>query len=264
MITLITPTQGNPVALSRTIDSVKEKFGDLLTQVMVGDVCPFKEDSDKIATMRGKIPVDIHLVKFDMAYIFNFGFSAILNELARFASNNLILYMNVSEVIEGPAAVNLIHPQYNCFKFDHATETHKWFRLYDKRECRWAGRIHEEVVGGRKDCPEILFRMADTPKDNGNPFKAWVYNWIKEVTYFQQYRTIATNEREIGPTNQGWVNWSKEQESHPTLSFTARINKHSQLLMHFITNDYKEFLKEARKCYEASEEFVNTDMIHYQ
>lgn len=268
MVTLITMSQGNPVAFARTVDSVKEKFGDLLTEVVVGTLCPFEDDRDKIAGFRGKIPVDVFTYGYDLAYIFNHGFSSILNDLAIRANNHLCLYMNVSEVIEGPVQLQLIHPQYNCYRFDHATETHKWLRLWDKRECRWAGRIHEEVQGGMKVCPEILFRMADTEKDNGNPFRAWVYNWIKEVTYFQQYLTIATNECEIGPTNQGWVNWSKEQEKHPELSFTKRIKKHSELLGHFLTENRRDFIPEAYKCWQESLEnndpFKNTDMIHYQ
>lgn len=168
--------------------------------------------------------------------------------------------MNVSEVIEGPVQTQLINGQYNCFKFDHATETHKWLRLWDKRECRWAGRIHEEVGGGVKVCPEILFRMADTEKDNGNPFRAWVYNFIKDVVYHQQYNIIATNEREIGPTNQGWVKWAKESYDH----HYAKVHEHPQLLGHFITNDIPAFLKEAEKCWKESPNFVNTNMVHYQ
>lgn len=268
MITLITPTQGNPIAFKRTVDSVKEKFGDLLTEVIVGDLCPFTDDRDQMAQYRGKIPVDIHVVPFDLAWIFNHGFSSILNDLALRAKNDMILYMNVSEVIEGPVRTELIIPQYTGYTFDHATDTNKWIRLYDKRDCRWSGRIHEIVVGGLKPCPDIIFRMADTEKDNGNPFRAWVYNWIKEVVYFQNYRLLVTDPTQRFHTDQGWINWAIEQEKHPELSFTLRINKHAQLLGHFLSDNRRDFIPEAYKCWQKSLEdgdpFKNTDMIHYQ
>ena len=50
MITLITPTQGNPIALKRTIDSVS----GICDEIVVCDVCVFQDDSNIIGTYKQK------------------------------------------------------------------------------------------------------------------------------------------------------------------------------------------------------------------
>lgn len=259
MITLLTATQGNPVALSRTIESAISTFGGYIDQVAVIGLCPFPGDTEIIPRIK-------HVSFFkemELAQLYNKGFAETFNEVVHdgyFPDNNLVLYLNVGEVIEGPVRVDLLKPDHNCYMFDHATETHKWVRLYNRKDLRWSGRIHEEIIGTRRLCPDILFRMADTHKDNDDRFKSWVYNYIKELVYFNQYRTIWSNPQERFATNEGWIKWSGEQFHY----HTERINRFPELLESFLADDKEQFLQLAKAAYESSPEFANNDMIHFQ
>ena len=183
MITLITMGQGNINALKRTVDNMSQ----LCDEVIFGDMLIFEEDRKKLFEIF-KGYNNIWFVQTPFNFIYKNGFAHTLNELAKFAKNNLVIYMNVSEVIDKNLNKDLITDQYNCYSFNHATDPHTWVRCYDKRYLGWSGFIHEVVVPRTPDdklllCPEHLFMMADTEKDMDDPFKAKVFNDVKELVY---------------------------------------------------------------------------------
>lgn len=55
-----------------------------------------------------------------------------------------------------------------------------------------------------------MFTMADTEKDMDDPFKAKVYNDIKEIVYFEQYHQLLVNPEGKGLTNDYWVQFAKD------------------------------------------------------
>ena len=244
MITLITLTQGNPIALKRTVDNVTDRFGGLVNEVVIGDMCIFEDDRKEINV--GK------LVQLPFNYLFVNGFGKTLNTLAGYATNDIVLYMNVGEVVD--SVVNF-KSGYNCWMFDHAQETHKWIRMYNRHQLRWSGRIHEEVVGNRNVCPDILFTMADTEKDP-DPFKSQVYNDIKELVYFNQYITLIDQPQEIGATNQGWVAYAKRDYDY----IRKRMKDKGARLQAMIEGDLQKYLAHCTEFQPQS----NSDLIHFQ
>src|ERR1700755_1254500 len=158
MISFITPTQGNPIALKRTIDSLK----GICDEFIVGSVCVFKEDEEKIASYAKEVNLKMPYLQFN--YIYWEGFSATLNHLASFATNPIVLYLNVGEVIEKSDGniLDKIVPEYNCYYIDHSTEKHRWFRAFNPKEMQWSGFIHEEIVGDYRPYHKPLFTFADT------------------------------------------------------------------------------------------------------
>lgn len=257
MITLILPTQGNPIALKRTIDNVLAQFQGKVDEVIVGDLCVFQEDSEAIKVMSAMMPEGVvKIVEPEFNTLFQQGFGNTLNFLSEFAKNDFILYLNVGEIVETNMNIDLLSQGYNCFQFDHAEDKHHWTRLYNKKDMQWSGRIHEEVRGEKNVCPTMLFRMADTEKDSYNPFKAQVYNDIKELVYFNQYIKLVEEPNEIGATNQGWVTYAKDGYQ----SLTERLAKKGKRYEAFKEGDLQKYLD---NCQEF-ESFDNNNMIHYQ
>lgn len=203
MITLVTPTQGNPVALRRTVDNLKSSFGGLLNEFVVGDLSVFDGQFES-----GFDDVRFHKLPFN--FLFKNGFSAALNLLAEQATNDLCIYLNVGEIVECNLNTDLISAPYNCYSFNHAVDPHTWFRMWDRKHIAWSGRIHEELRGPLKKCPQHLFRMADTPKDEEDDFKAGVYNDIKEMVYFQQYVHLVERPEDLGATNVHWLKYAQD------------------------------------------------------
>jgi len=257
MITLVTLTQGNPIALKRTIDNVLENFQGKVNEVIVGDLCVFKEDSESIKVMSALMPKGVvKVVELNFNSLFSYGFGSTLNTLAKFATNDLILYLNVGEIVEANMQIDLLNQGYNSFQFNHATDPHKWTRLYNRTVLQWSGRIHEEVVGDRNTCPSMLFTMADTEKDSHDPFKAQVYNDIKELVYFNQYIKLVEEPNERGATNQGWITYAQDGYQ----SLTDRLAKKGKRYEAFKEGDLQKYLD---NCAEF-ENFDNNNLIHYQ
>lgn len=241
MITLITMSQGNPLALKRTLDS----FKGLCNEVIFGDLLLLETDRVIIETY------GVKMIPLPFNFIFKNGFAATLNELAKHATNDWCLYMNVGEVIES-TVLTMEDTTANCYCFDHATETHKWYRLYNRKELQWAGIIHEELEGGKRAAAEPLFRMADTDKDEVN---ATLYNDVKELVYFKQYLRLVDEPGIIGITNQGWVNYAKESYQH----IKDRLEAKGRRLEAFETGDLHLYLNEA-----INQEFLSNQIIHFQ
>ena len=254
MITLVTLTQGNPIALKRTIDNVIEHFQGKVNEVVVGDLCPFGDDSEAIQLLSETLPINQITLPFNT--LFEQGFGNTLNFLSEFANNDLVLYLNVGEIVESNMQIDLLSQGYNCFQFDHAEDKHHWTRLYNKKDMQWSGRIHEEVRREKNVCPTMLFRMADTEKDSHNQCKAQVYNDIKELVYFNQYIKLVEEPNEIGATNQGWVTYAKDGYQ----SLTERLAKKGKRYEAFKEGDLQKYLD---NCQEF-ENFDNNNLIHYQ
>ena len=244
MITLITPTQGNPIALKRTIDS----FKGIVNEVIVGSVCVFPEDEEKIMSYGSEI--FLKLIKLPFNYIFKNGFSATLNTLASYASNDWVMYMNVGEVIHSgkEGILSKLSNRANCYYIDHPTELHHWYRVYNRTQLQWGGIIHEEVTGNRVADPTPLFTFDDTPKDDSDPIYAKAMNSIKELVYFNQYLKLVDQPHLIGNTNAGWVQFARDGFH----SFIDRMHKKGDLYEAFILGDYEMMTK-----YFNSEEFKN-------
>ncbi len=242
MITLVTVTQSNPVALRRTVDNVRAAFGGLANEFVVGDVSVFDDYFGS-----GFEDVRFHKLPFDTLY--KDGFAATLNHLAAKATNDLCLYLNVGEIVEGEVNLGMLNDRYNCYSFDHATDPHVWIRMWDRRALKWSGRIHEEVVGPQKKHPWHLFRMADTPKDRNDEFRAGIYNDIKELVYFKQYVHIAEHPEDLAATGAGWLDYSiRELED-----LKRRLREKGDRYTAFEDGDLSMYLEAAKRDRPPSE-----------
>lgn len=239
MLTLLTMSQGNPIALKRTLDSFKP-FCD---EVIFGDLCIFEDDRKIIESYKEQY--NMKIVRFPFNHIFVGGFSRVLNGLAIHAKNDLVLYMNVSEIIDPNTEKEIVFThEHNAFYFTHAIEKHHWYRMYNRKQCEWQGLIHEELqpLPGHqiKHCQINSFQMADTEKDMQDAFKAKVYNDIKELTYFNQYIKLVTSPHLIGSTNQGWVDYAKD--AYPSL--ISRLGKKGNRYIAFQHENLEMYLED--------------------
>lgn len=254
MVTLITMGAGNVEALGKTLES----FKGLCDEVVYGDLLLFDEDRKRLDDYKEKY--NLKSIRFDFNLIFEEGFSALLNRLAALATNRWVMYMNTGEVIDSvtPSVTKskvkeLILDKglfYDTFYFDHATDPHKWFRFYNKTELKWSGRIHEELrhidknERIRKDPnDEPAFRMKDLEKDLSDPYKAWVFNDVKEIVYFEQYRRIVENPKLLEGTNEYWLWHARENY----LSFVERLEAKKDRYEAFKKRDLKMYFANVPK-----------------
>lgn len=255
-MTLITMGAGNVIVLEETLKS----FSHVCNEVVYGDMLLFPEDREILKTYEERYNLKIITLPFD--YIFKNGFSAVLNHLASFASNNMVIYMNTSEVIEIDYGIQEKNShEYNCYFFTHKTDPHRWFRCYNRHELKWSGRIHEDLVGEHRPYHHPIFRMADLEKDMYNSFKAKVFNDFKEIVYFQQYLKLIDSPEEIGATNDGWVRFAKEQYE----SMSERLNNKGERFKAVKNGDLHSYLADAysNKDFE-NERFESSLKIEFQ
>jgi hypothetical protein len=257
MMTLITMTQGNPVALQRTIDSVK----GICDEIVVGDLCMYNDDTYAISELKSDLFIRQVMMPFN--FIYKNGFAKTLNTLSNYATNYLCLYLNVGEVVASSIAPvrEVISDKYNCYYIDHATEKHRWWRAWDRRAIGWSGLIHEEIEGDNRPYHLPLFRFADTDKDTANPLKAKVMNDIKELVYFKQLMKIADDEQFLGATNRGWLSFAKDQYQ----SMEERLKEKGVRVDAFERGDKEQYLKdvETNPAFEK-ERFESSNLIEYQ
>lgn len=255
-ITLITMGQSNPIALKRTLDS----FRGLVEEVVFGDLLIF--DSDRTIIESYQEEYNLKIVRLRFNHIFENGFAATLNELASHATSDWVLYMNVSEVIDGEHAIKAqMSKEYNCYSFDHAVDPHRWFRLYNRHELKWGGLIHEELVGDARPCPFYIFRMKDTEKDLDDPFKAKVSNDVKELTYFNQYIRLVDRPELRGNTHQGWIDYATRDYD----SLVERMEKKGNRYRAFDEGNITMYLEDIYTNPEfENERFQSSELINFQ
>lgn len=256
-ITLITPTHANPIALKRTLDSVK----DICNEIVVGELCVFPPDKEIIESYCHEYNLKVGHLRFN--YLYRHGFSEVLNTLSAYASNDVVLYLNVGEVIDKSDGeiLSKITDEYNSWYIDHPSERHRWFRCYNRKELKWSGRIHEELVGEFRPYYKPLFTFADTDKDLNDPLKAWVANDIKEMVYWRQLMKIVDAPEELGATSPGWLQFAKDQYE----SMKERMTLKGSRVTAFDTgnlNMYFQNLFENKDILNIP--FESTDNIEYQ
>lgn len=259
MITLLTMSQGNPIALKRTLDSFKPH----VSEVIFGDLLIFEEDRELIKSYCDEYNMKIVAMPFNT--IFQAGFARVLNLLASQATNDHCLYMNVSEIID-PNAEQAIHldPTVDAHYLVHATETHHWYRLYNRKKVEWRGMIHEEVHPINQFATyaqEPSFQFADTEKDMDNSFKAKVYNDTKELVYWNQYIKLVEQPHMIDVTNEGWVNHAKNDYE----SFKSRLEVKGKRYEAFKQGDLGMYLRDVYSNPEFEKErFESSKLINFQ
>lgn len=247
MITLITMGQGNPIALGRTLES----FAPMCNEVIYGDMLIFQEDREIVQSYQDKY--NMKIVKYPPSFIFHNGFSVLLNDLASKATNDFVLYMNTSEIMNPCSKMDTVKKTFiekkdahNCFVFTHLMDSHRWIRLYNRKELSWGGIIHEEVHprSAYRLYGHSLFVMADTPKDDDAilTVKGRICNDIKEFVYFAQLIRLAEGYVD-GITNPGWITFAKDGYEHKKRLFAERAAR----LEAFKNNDLETYIKIAEK-----------------
>lgn len=249
---------GNVLALKKTLDS----FKGIVDEVVYGDVLLFSEDRLILESYKEEYNINIQRLPFN--YIFQMGFSSCLNFLISNAKNDMVIYLNTSEVIDENYGINDIidnNPDCNAFYFSHRVETHRWFRCFDRREVKWDARLHEEPIGDMRPYHKPIFMMKDEEKDMLDEFKAAVLNSVKECVYWNQLITIVDKPKEQGITNDHWVNFAK-QEYQSMKDRLAAKGKHYEA---FKIGDFQMFLDDIHSSdYFKNERFVSNDMINFQ
>lgn len=257
-ITLITMGAGNVKVLKETLES----FSSVCDEVIYGDMLLFDEDRAVLKSYQNEYNLRIIPFKFD--FIFNNGFSKLLNNLSWFSTNDMVIYMNTSEVIDEDYGIaNIIKENADCnsFYFIHKTDPHRWFRIYNKNELRWSGRIHEQLEGEYKPYHKPIFMMKDLPKDMDNSFKAKVFDTAKEIVYFRNYMAIIDKPDEWGETDMGWKQFATENYE----SFKERLLKKGDAYNAYRKGDLDMFLNYVRTNPEFEyQKFESSIAIEYQ
>lgn len=259
MLTLVTMAQGNPIALKRTLDSFKL----YVSEVIFGDLLIFEEDRQLIKTYCEEYNMKMVYMPFNT--IFLAGFARVLNLLASCATNDHCLYMNVSEIMDPNVEQKLVMDEnVDAHYLIHAVETHHWYRMFNRKKVQWRGLIHEEVhpiAEFATYAQEPSFQFADTEKDMADPFKAKVYNDVKELIYFNMYLQLVEKPYLIDVTNEGWVNYAKDGYE----SLKSRIEAKGQRYHAFKCGDLDMYLHDIRTNPEfEAERFESSKLVNLQ
>lgn len=257
-ISLITMSAGNPNALRKTLES----FKGVVDEVIFGDLIIFETDRFEIEKMATEFNIKMHQLPFN--YIFQMGFSSVLNYLISNAKNDMVLYSNVGEYIQEDYGINeIINSNHECnmFYFKHAVETHRWYRCFDRSFVQWSGRLHEEPRGNEYPYHKPIYCMADSEKDMDNPFKAAVLNSCKEIVYWNQLIKIVDNPKLKEATNEHWVNFAKQEYQ----SMKDRLEKKGKQYEAFKIGDFKMFIEDIHTSkYFEETEFVSGGGLNFQ
>lgn len=255
-ISLITMGAGNINALYHTIKSVQ----GICDEVVYGDLLLWDIDRDVVNGYAKEF--NLKVVPFNFNYLYHNGFSSLLNELAEQATNEYVMYLNTSEVVEIDYGIlNIIkdNPECNSFYFTHPDENHRWFRTYKKSELQWSGILHEQLKGEYIPYHKSIFQMKDLPKDMMDIEKAKILDSLKEIVYFRQYMNIIDKPELLGETDAGWVSFSKSNYD----SFKERLDQRKAQVEAVASGDLYSFLRAAR--YDINfQTFKSTIAIEYQ
>lgn len=251
MLSLIFPTQGNPISVKTTLDSTK----GIVDEVVIGSVCVFKDDLDLIKSYQNEYNIKIVELPFD--FIFKHGFSHTLNTLISQTSNNLFIYLNTGEIIQsGKEGIKeKINDDYNAYYIDHLQEAHRWWRVGDKRELKWSGLLHEELVGEYRPYYKPLFTFGDTEKDTMCPLKSMIMNDLKESVYWQQLCKVVEDESLQGAMNDGWVFFAKDQYQ----SMKERLAKKGKRYQALVEGDLEMYINDVMTNPEFEKERYESD-----
>lgn len=258
-ISLITMSQGNPLALARTLESVR----GICNEVIYGDLIILDDVRNVINDVTEWYKCKV--VKYPFNYIYKNGFSSILNDLASYATNDLVLYLNCSEIIQKPEAIlRLINErfiEYNTFAMRHDSDPHIWFRMYDKKRSSWHGIIHEEVRGERVECPYFLFTFEDTQKDTENIFQSKIADDVKELVYFKQYTKLIDTPEIRTIENDWWINFAKDNYDSMKQRLLAKGARHEA----FEEGDLVKYLNDVTtNPLFKGEQFISNQLIEFQ
>lgn len=248
---------GNVRVLKDTLDS----FKGVCNEVVYGDMLLFEEDRKILHQYKDQYNLDI--VKLPFNYLYKYGFSALLNQLAAHSSNELILYMNTSEVVDEDYGISEIinsNASCNSFYFTHMTERHRWFRCYDRRYLKWQGLIHEELQGDYKPYHKPIFMMKDLEKDMLDEFKARVLNSAKECVYWNQLIKLSDNPSLLDGTNEGWLAFARDTYG----SMKERLLQKGRQVEAFEANDLRLFLKTVYDPEFKNQTFESSNAIAFQ
>jgi hypothetical protein len=255
-ITLITMGAGNVKVLGKTLES----FSNVFDEVVYGDMLLFDDDREIIS--KYKKEYNILDLRLPFNYIFRYGFADTLNLLAQQATNDIVIYMNTSEIIDddyGIVDVVTNNPDCNAFYFTHRTDPHRWFRMYNRKELEWSGVIHEQLKGEYKPYHKPIFMMADLEKDMDDPFKADVFNSVKEICYFRNYNKIVEQPKKLGETDPGWVKFATENYNN----MRERMQSNAQLYEAFCMGS-DLMLYQAIKNFKPTGKYESSTLIEYQ
>ena len=260
-ITLLTMGAGNVIVLEETLKSFVRS--GICNEVIYGEMLLFPSEDMEIINGY-KEGYNLKSIKFPFNYILKNGFSAILNELASHATNDLVVYANTSEVIGEDMGITDIvssNPDCNAFYFAHRSENHRWFRMYNRKDLYWSGRIHEELQGNFKPYHKPIFYMEDREKDLQDSFKAKVLNDFKEITYWHQLMKIVDEPTSLGGTNEGWVQFAKDTYDN----MKKRISEKSGRYEMALAGDYEGYMNNVMTNPEFEKErFESNNMIAFQ
>lgn len=257
-ISLITMGAGNILVAKETFKSAST----VCDQIVYGDMLLWEQDREILKSYQSEFNLKIVPFKFD--YIFRNGFASLLNELAKHADNDYVMYLNTSEIIEidyGILDTINNNPDCNAFYFTHPSENHRWFRTYNRHELEWSGRIHEQLKGEYKPFHKSIFQMKDLPKDMDSEFKAKVLDTAKEILYFTNYMSIIDFPEQLGETDPGWIKFATENYE----SFKERLLLKGDGYKAYQNGDLNAFLYWAENNPEfGKQQFESNIGIEYQ
>lgn len=257
-ISLVSMGAGNVLVLRETLES----FKNVCDEIIYGDLLLFPEDREIIRQYEKEY--NMKIVQYPFDYIFKNGFAAILNDLSDHATNDMVLYMNTSEVIDidyGIVDIVKKHKDRNTFYFTHATDKHHWYRMNNRKDLKWSGMIHEESVGEHIPYHKPIFMMKDLEKDLSEPFKAQVLNDVKEIVYFSQYNKIIDEPSLLGGTDPGWVHFAEANYE----SMAYRLRKKGERYEAFKNGDLSAYMSAVYSDPEfVKEKFQSSDAVEFQ
>lgn len=258
MVTLLTMGAGNVLVLRDTLES----FKNVCNEVIYGDMLLWESDREILKTYQDEY--NLKIIPFEFNYLFKNGFSSLLNKLAEYASNDIVMYMNTSEVVDedyGIAGIIQNNPECNSFYFIHRQENHRWFRTYNRHELKWGGRIHEQLAGEFKPYHKPIFMMKDLEKDLDDTLKAKILNCAKETVYWQQYTSIVEHPEFLEETDPGWLAFCESNYE----SMKERLFKKGARYQAFIDGDLEAYMYDVMHNPEFEKErFQSSNMIEYQ
>jgi len=249
---------GNVKVLRKTLES----FSGVCNEVIYGDLLLFPEDREVIKSYEKEF--NLKICEFPFNWIFEYGFSSCLNILADSSTNNTVMYMNTSEVIDEDYGITETiknNPNCNTFFFTHRTDPHRWHRTYNRKELKWSGLIHEQLKGEYRPYHKPIFMMADLEKDMHDPLKAKILNDVKEIVYFQQYNNIVDFPERLGETDPGWIKFATDDYD----SMKERLLKKGKRYQAFIDGDLEAYMKDVMTNPEfENERFESSLRIEFQ